>query len=217
LPRALNATKKNDEKNLQKIQKQQLPKHIDAQAVIEAISPEKDVDGFHPHNVGALATLKGAEPLFAPCTPLGCIELLDRLNVPLKGCRAVVVGRSNVVGLPLVLLLLRRDATVTVCHSATRDMASVVKDADVVIAAAGKAGLVKGEWVKPGAVVIDVGTNAVDDATKKTGYRLVRDCDFDGCLAAGVAGITPVPGPMTIAMLLANTLRAAELQDRVRT
>jgi 5,10-methylene-tetrahydrofolate dehydrogenase/methenyl tetrahydrofolate cyclohydrolase len=186
---------------------------MDAQAVIEAISPAKDVDGFHPHNVGALATLKGADPLFAPCTPLGCIELLDRLNVPLKGCRAVVVGRSNVVGLPLALLLLRRDATVTVCHSATRDMGSVVREADVVIAAAGKAGLVKGEWLKPGAVVIDVGTNAVDDPSKKTGYRLVGDCDFDGCLAAGAGGVTPVPGgvgPMTIALLLKNTLESAK-------
>jgi 5,10-methylene-tetrahydrofolate dehydrogenase/methenyl tetrahydrofolate cyclohydrolase len=123
------------------------------------------------------------------------------------------VGRSNVVGLPLALLLLRRDATVTVCHSATRDMASVVREADVVIAAAGKAGLVKGEWLKPGAVVIDVGTNAVDDPTKKTGYRLVGDCDFEGCLAAGAAGVTPVPGgvgPMTIALLLKYTLEGAK-------
>jgi 5,10-methylene-tetrahydrofolate dehydrogenase/methenyl tetrahydrofolate cyclohydrolase len=185
---------------------------VDAQAVIEAILPSKDVDGFHPHNVGALATLKGPKPLFAPCTPLGCLELLDRLGVALAGARAVVVGRSNVVGLPLALLLLRRDATVTVCHSATRDMAAAVRDADVVLAAAGKAGLVRGEWLKPGAVVIDVGTNAVDDPSKKAGYRLVGDCDFEGCLAAEGALVTPVPGgvgPMTIAMLMRNTLEGA--------
>lgn len=185
---------------------------MDAQAVIEAILPSKDVDGFHPHNVGALATLKGPKPLFAPCTPLGCLELLDRLGVALAGARAVVVGRSNVVGLPLALLLLRRDATVTVCHSATRDMAAAVRDADVVLAAAGKAGLVRGEWLKPGAVVIDVGTNAVDDPSKKAGYRLVGDCDFEGCLAAEGALVTPVPGgvgPMTIAMLMRNTLEGA--------
>jgi 5,10-methylene-tetrahydrofolate dehydrogenase/methenyl tetrahydrofolate cyclohydrolase len=139
------------------------------------------------------------------------VELLDRLSVPIAGCRATVVGRSNVVGLPLALLLLRRDATVTICHSATKDMASVVREADVVIAAAGKAGLVRGEWLKPGAVVIDVGTNAVDDATKKSGYRLVGDCDFAGCSAVAGA-ITPVPGgvgPMTIALLLRNTLEGA--------
>lgn len=187
-----------------------LPKHIDEQLVLSAISVEKDVDGFHPLNMGRLC-MKGREPLFVPCTPLGCIELLDRTNTPIKGKRAVVIGRSNIVGMPVALLLIKRDATVTVCHSATQQMDQVVREADIVIAAAGQAELVKGSWLKPGAVVIDVGTNPVDDPCKMAGYRLVGDCAFDECKQVAGA-ITPVPGgvgPMTIAMLLKNTLNSA--------
>jgi 5,10-methylene-tetrahydrofolate dehydrogenase/methenyl tetrahydrofolate cyclohydrolase len=142
----------------------------------------------------------------------GCIELLDRSGVPIAGAHAVVLGRSNIVGLPAALLLQARDATVTVVHSGTRDVASYVRRADILIAAAGKAGMVKAEWLKPGAVVIDVGTNSVADATKKTGYRLVGDVDFEGALRVA-SKVTPVPGgvgPMTIAMLLQNCLIAAQ-------
>lgn len=184
-----------------------LPKHIDEAAVLAAISVEKDVDGFHPLNIGRLC-MKGRDPLFTPCTPLGCMELLQRCGVTVKGARAVVVGRSNIVGMPAAMLLNKMDATVTICHSGTKDMESIVRQADIVIAAAGKAGLIKGSWIKPGAAVIDVGTNAVEDATKKTGYRLVGDCDYEECRAVAGA-ITPVPGgvgPMTIAMLLRNTV-----------
>ncbi|GIL72374.1 hypothetical protein Vretimale_4152 [Volvox reticuliferus] len=188
-----------------------LPKHIDEQAVLGAISVEKDVDGFHPLNIGRLA-MKGREPLFAPCTPVGCMELLERCNITIKGKRAVVVGRSNIVGMPAALLLNKRDATVTICHSATKDMESIVRQADIIIAAAGQPQLVKGSWVKPGAAIIDVGTNPVDDPTKAAGYRLVGDANFEECKAVAGA-ITPVPGgvgPMTIAILLRNTLVSGE-------
>ncbi|KAI8470517.1 MAG: bifunctional protein [Monoraphidium minutum] len=188
-----------------------LPKHIDEEAVLAAISVDKDVDGFHPSNIGKLC-MKGRDPLFVPCTPAGCIELLDRIGTDLRGKRAVVVGRSNIVGMPVAMLLLKRNATVTICHSASKDMAAIVREADVVVAAAGQPQLIKGDWIKPGAIIIDVGTNPVDDATKKLGYRLVGDCDFDGCRAAAGA-LTAVPGgvgPMTIAMLLKNTLTSAE-------
>eukprot|EP00775_Hariotina_reticulata_P007190 gene7190-7404_t len=187
-----------------------LPKHIDEQLVLSAISVEKDVDGFHPLNIGRLC-MKGREPLFVPCTPLGCIELLDRINVPIRGKRAVVIGRSNIVGMPVALLLNKRDATVTICHSATQNMDQIVRQADIVVAAAGQPEIVKGSWLKPGAIVIDVGTNPVDDPTKKAGYRLVGDCAFQECKEVAGA-ITPVPGgvgPMTIAMLLKNTLSSA--------
>jgi len=188
-----------------------LPKHIDEQAVLGAISLAKDVDGFHPLNMGRL-TMKGRDPLFAPCTPLGCVELLDRAGVAIRGARAVVVGRSNIVGMPVALLLNKRDATVTICHSATKDMEACVREADIVIAACGQAGLIKGSWLKPGAAVIDVGTNPVNDPTKKSGFKLVGDVEYEG--ARAVAGaITPVPGgvgPMTITMLLHNTVAGAQ-------
>eukprot|EP00879_Flechtneria_rotunda_P015776 GHRR01016499.1.p1 GENE.GHRR01016499.1~~GHRR01016499.1.p1 ORF type:complete len:304 (+),score=94.88 GHRR01016499.1:116-1027(+) len=187
-----------------------LPKHIDEQLVLSAISVEKDVDGFHPLNMGRLS-MKGREPLFVPCTPLGCIELLDRTNTQISGKRAVVIGRSNIVGMPVALLLTKRNATVTICHSATENMKQVVREADIVIAAAGQAEMIKGSWLKAGAVVIDVGTNPVDDPTKKAGYRLVGDCSYEECKQAAGA-ITPVPGgvgPMTIAMLLKNTTNSA--------
>lgn len=188
-----------------------LPKHINEEAVLGAVSFEKDVDGFHPINVGTLC-MQGRKPLFVSCTPRGCIELLVRSGVQMKGKRAVVIGRSNIVGTPAAQLLQRQNATVTVVHSATPNPAEIVREADIVIAAVGKAELVRGDWLKPGAVVIDVGINAVDDPSTKKGYRLVGDVNY--AEASQVASmITPVPGgvgPMTIAMLLSNTLDAAK-------
>ncbi|GAA0160431.1 metabolite interconversion enzyme [Lithospermum erythrorhizon] len=188
-----------------------LPKHINEENVLSEISLEKDVDGFHPLNIGKLA-MKGREPLFLPCTPKGCLELLTRSGITIKGKKAVVVGRSNIVGLPVSLLLLKADATVSIVHSHTKEPENIIREADIVIAAAGQAMMIKGSWIKPGAAVIDVGTNAVDDPTKKSGYRLVGDVDFSE--ACNVAGwITPVPGgvgPMTVAMLLRNTLNGAK-------
>lgn len=191
-----------------------MPSHIDEERVLSLINSEKDVDGFSPLNIGRLAQ-KGREPLFVPCTPYGCIYLLETSGVKIEGANAVVLGRSNIVGMPAALLLIGRNATVTVCHSRTRDLPGVVRQADILIAAIGKAQMVRGDWIKPGAAVIDVGINAVPDATKKSGKRLVGDVNFEE--AKEVAGyITPVPGgvgPMTIAMLMKNTLRAAEIQD----
>jgi methylenetetrahydrofolate dehydrogenase (NADP+)/methenyltetrahydrofolate cyclohydrolase len=179
-----------------------LPGQIDESKVIEAIAPGKDVDGFHPVNAGRLLI---GEPGFIPCTPYGILKLLDWEKVELKGKHAVVVGRSNIVGKPVAILLLSRHATVTICHSRTQDLPGVVRSADVVIAAVGKAEMVRGSWIKPGAVVIDVGINRLPDG------RLVGDVAFEE--ARAVAGkITPVPGgvgPMTITMLLHNTLEAA--------
>ncbi|HND48396.1 MAG TPA: bifunctional methylenetetrahydrofolate dehydrogenase/methenyltetrahydrofolate cyclohydrolase FolD [Anaerolineales bacterium] len=192
-----------------------MPAHIDEERVLSLISIEKDVDGFSPLNIGRLAQ-KGREPLFVPCTPYGCIYLLEKSGVKIEGANAVVLGRSNIVGMPAALLLIGKNATVTVVHSRTKDIAGVVRQADIVIAAIGKTEFVRGDWIKPGAAVIDVGINAVPDSTKKSGQRLVGDVNF--AEAKEVAGfITPVPGgvgPMTIAMLMANTFRAAEIQDK---
>jgi 5,10-methylene-tetrahydrofolate dehydrogenase/methenyl tetrahydrofolate cyclohydrolase len=188
-----------------------LPDHVDDEEVLGAISIEKDVDGFHPLNIGRLS-MKRREPLFVPCTPKGCIELLLRTGVQIEGKQAVVLGRSNIVGLPVAMLLLHRNATLTICHSRTKDLPGVVRQADILIAAVGRAEMVRGDWVKPGAVVIDVGINRKDDPTHPKGYRLVGDVAFDE--VKEVAGaITPVPGgvgPMTIAMLLRNTLDGAK-------
>ena len=188
-----------------------MPKHINEERVLKEVSYEKDVYGFHPLNIGALSQRGREEPRFVPCTPRGCIELLKRSNVEMKGKKAVVVGRSNVVGTPAALLLQRNDATVTVVHSRTKNPEEAIREADIVIAACGVTEYVQGSWLKPGAAVIDVGINAKDDATKKLGYRLVGDCDFESCKK--VAGkMTPVPGgvgPMTIAILLQNTLEGA--------
>jgi 5,10-methylene-tetrahydrofolate dehydrogenase/methenyl tetrahydrofolate cyclohydrolase len=188
-----------------------LPKHLDEEAILGAISLEKDVDGFHPVNIGRLV-MKGRQPLFIPCTPKGCLELLHRTGVKLEGANAVVLGRSNIVGMPVAALLLHANATVTTCHSRSKDLPGICRAADVLVAAVGRAEMVKADWVKPGAVVIDVGVNRVDDATRKSGYRLVGDVAFDE--VKEVAGaITPVPGgvgPMTIAMLLKNTLDGFE-------
>src|SRR5512137_2146895 len=191
-----------------------LPAHLNEERVLQLINIEKDVDGFSPINIGRLAQ-KGREPLFVPCTPYGCIYLLEQAGVKIEGANAVVLGRSNIVGMPAALLLISRNATVTVCHSRTRDLPAVVRQADILIAAIGKMEFVRGDWIKPGAAVIDVGINSKPDPTKKSGHRLVGDVNFDE--AKEVAGfITPVPGgvgPMTIAMLMKNTLRASEIQD----
>ncbi|HLQ37403.1 MAG TPA: bifunctional methylenetetrahydrofolate dehydrogenase/methenyltetrahydrofolate cyclohydrolase FolD [Planctomycetota bacterium] len=187
-----------------------LPKQIDERTILDAVPIQKDVDGFHPLNIGALA-MKGREPGFVPCTPAGVIELLDRSGTRIDGADAVVVGRSNIVGMPVALLLIGRNATVTICHSRTRDLPAAVRRADIVIAAIGRPRFVQGDWIKPGAVVIDVGTNVIDDPQKPGSKRLVGDVDFDAARRVAAA-ITPVPGgvgPMTIAMLLQNTVRSA--------
>lgn len=188
-----------------------LPEHIDDEEILGAISLEKDVDGFHPINIGRLS-MKRRDPLFVPCTPKGCIELLDRIGVEIEGKNAVVLGRSNIVGLPVAMLLLHRNATVTICHSRTKDLPGVVKQADILIAAVGRAEMVRGDWIKPGAVVIDVGVNAVDDPDSEKGYRLTGDVAFEEAMEVASA-VTPVPkgvGPMTIAMLLRNTVDSAK-------
>lgn len=192
-----------------------LPGGLDEESVLKTISVEKDVDGFHPINIGRLAQ-KGRDPLFVPCTPAGVIYLLENELGSLEGSEAVVLGRSNIVGMPVALLLVRANATVTICHSKSRDLKEIVRRADVLVAAVGRPEMVRGDWIKPGAVIIDVGINRVEDASKPRGYRLTGDVMYDE--AAEVArAITPVPGgvgPMTIAMLLRNTLRAAELADK---
>lgn len=187
-----------------------LPDHIDEHRVIEHIRPQKDVDGFHPENVGRVSIGAGG---FAPATPAGIVEMLRRAGIETSGKHAVIVGRSNIVGRPMASLLLGKglDATVTVCHSRTRDLPRFTRQADILIAAIGRAGFVTADMVKEGAVVIDVGINRVEDATRERGYRLVGDVDFDA-VAPLASHITPVPGgvgPMTIAMLLQNTLQAA--------
>ena len=191
-----------------------LPDGLDEEKVLQAINLEKDVDGFHPVNIGRLAQ-KGRESLFVPCTPAGIMYLLGETGVKLEGAEAVVLGRSNIVGMPVALLLVKSNATVTICHSRTKDLPATCRAADVLIAAVGRAEMVRGDWVKPGAVVIDVGINRVDDPTRERGYRLAGDVNYDE--VKEVAGaITPVPGgvgPMTIAMLLANTVRAAKHQN----
>lgn len=189
-----------------------LPKHLDEEAVLSAIDLEKDVDGFHPINIGRLA-MKGRDPLFVPCTPAGCMRLLKESSVDPSGKEAVIVGRSNIVGQPMAMLLQKANATVTVCHSRTQDLAAHVKRADIVVAAIGRREMITGDMIKPGATVIDVGINRKEDPTKKRGYRLVGDVDYES--AKEVAGlITPVPGgvgPMTIALLMENTMRAAQI------
>ncbi|MFN7197354.1 MAG: bifunctional methylenetetrahydrofolate dehydrogenase/methenyltetrahydrofolate cyclohydrolase, partial [Hylemonella sp.] len=180
-----------------------LPPHIDAHKVIEAIAPAKDVDGFHVANAGALLV---GQPGFWPCTPYGCMKMLESIGYDLKGKHAVVIGRSNIVGKPMALMLLQANATVTICHSATRDLKALTRQADVIVAAVGRRNILTADMVQPGAVVIDVGMNRNDQG------KLCGDVDFEG--VRQVAGwITPVPGgvgPMTITMLLVNTLQAAE-------
>ncbi|HEX6650080.1 MAG TPA: bifunctional 5,10-methylenetetrahydrofolate dehydrogenase/5,10-methenyltetrahydrofolate cyclohydrolase, partial [Pyrinomonadaceae bacterium] len=207
-----------------------LPAAIDETAIIDAIDPSKDVDGFHPVNVGKLAM---GRPVFVPCTPAGIIELLNDSRVEIRGANACVVGRSQIVGRPMAQLLLQRDATVTICHSRTRDLAAVTRSADLLVVAIGRAGFIRGEHIKPGATVIDVGMNQVSDESEvralfgseaekrlevlaKRGYTLVGD--VHPAEAAEVAGmLTPVPGGvglLTVAMLMKNTLKAATLRRR---
>ena len=160
-----------------------LPKHINEERILNAISIEKDVDGFHPLNIGKLA-MKGRTPMFVPCTPKGCIELLDRYNVEISGKNAVVIGRSNIVGIPVAMLLLERNATVSICHSRTKDLKEHLQNADIVVAAVGVANLVKGDMIKEGCVIIDVGMNAVDDPNDKRGYHLCGDVDYESVRAS---------------------------------
>lgn len=187
------------------------PKHIDEEAVIRTIDPRKDVDGFHPENVAKLVLEDPSG--FVPCTPAGCMRLLAAAGVETNGAEAVVIGRSMIVGKPMAMLLVAKNsnATVTIAHSRSKDLPAICRRADIVVAAVGRPDMVKADWIKPGAVVIDVGINRVDDPSKKSGYRLTGDVDYadvsDKCSA-----ITPVPGgvgPMTIAMLMKNTLQAA--------
>lgn len=205
----------NADKNVSAILVQlPLPAHLDEERVLSLINIEKDVDGFSPVNIGRLAQ-KGRKPLFVPCTPYGCIYLLEQVGVKIEGANAVVLGRSNIVGMPAALLLINRNATVTVCHSRTRNLQDVCRQADILIAAIGRTEMVRGDWVKPGAAVIDVGINSVPDASKKSGHRLVGDVCFDEVREIA-DWITPVPGgvgPMTISMLMKNTLHASQIQD----
>jgi len=188
-----------------------LPKHIDEEKVLLAIDPEKDVDGFHPVNVGNLVIGKKA---FLPCTPHGIIVLLKKMGIETAGKHAVVIGRSNIVGKPVSLLLARKDTncTVTMCHTGTKNMAEITKQADIIVVASGHPHTLTADMVSEGAVVIDVGVNRIPDASKKSGFRLIGDCDFDD-IKEKASYITPVPGgvgPMTIAMLMYNTLESAE-------
>lgn len=193
-----------------------LPKHINTETVLNRVDPRKDVDGFHPINVGKLVL--GDPTAFKPATPYGVQQMLLRSGIETKGAHAVVIGRSTLVGKPMANLLIQSgpggDATVTVCHSRSKDLPAIARTADILVVAIGKPEFVKGDWIKPGATVIDVGINRIEDASKKSGFRLVGDVAFNE--AKEVAGaITPVPGgvgKMTIAMLLANTLQAAKLQ-----
>lgn len=188
-----------------------LPKHINEDKVIMAISPEKDVDGFHPVNVGNMLI---GRPGYLPCTPHGVIVLLRKAGIETSGKHAVVIGRSNIVGKPVAALLARKDVncTVTMCHTGTKNMAEITRQADIIVVASGRPHTLTADMVKEGAVVIDVGVNRIPDSSKKSGFRLVGDCDFDD-LKEKTSFITPVPGgvgPMTIAMLMQNTLEAAE-------
>ena len=188
-----------------------LPEHINEEKILLAIDPEKDVDGFHPMNVGNLVIGKKG---FLPCTPHGIIVLLEKMGIETRGKHAVVIGRSNIVGKPVSLLLARKETncTVTICHTGTKNMAEMTRQADILIAATGRPHTVTKDMVKPGAVVIDVGVNRIPDDTKKSGFRLTGDCDYADLLETA-SFITPVPGgvgPMTIAMLMFNTLESAE-------
>jgi len=196
-----------------------LPKHVDESKVLNAIKPEKDVDGFHPVNVGKLLI---GEPSFIPCTPHGVQQILIRRGYDPAGKHVVICGRSNLVGKPLMAILVQKrkgaNATVTVCHTGTKDMGEITRQADILVVAAGSPQLVKADMVKEGAVVIDVGVNRIEDPTKKSGFRLVGDVDFEAVKEKAEA-ITPVPsgvGPMTVTMLLANTVTAAEMASSAR-
>lgn len=188
-----------------------LPRHLNEEKIFNVLRPEKDVDGFHPLNMGNLA-MEGKEPLFIPCTPKGCIEILLRSGVKIMSKKVVVIGRSNVVGIPMSLLLQRHHATVSIVHAHTKKPETITREADILVSAAGVPNLVRGSWLKPGAVVIDVGTNPIEDPDSEYGYRLMGDVCYEEAVTVASA-ITPVPGgvgPMTIAMLLSNTLDSAK-------
>lgn len=190
-----------------------LPNHISENDVLDTVVLEKDVDGFSPHNIGRLV-MKSRTPLFESCVPKGCMEILKKYNIPLSGKQAVVVGRSNIVGIPIANMLLHENATVTVCHSHTQNLEEHVRAADIVVAAIGQAECIKADWVKPGATLVDVGTNNVPDESRKSGFRLVGDIEASAKQRAGA--MTPVPGgvgPMTIAMLMSNTLISFKRQQ----
>jgi methylenetetrahydrofolate dehydrogenase (NADP+)/methenyltetrahydrofolate cyclohydrolase len=203
-----------------------LPKHVDSKRVLESVDPAKDVDGFHPTNLGLLVT---GRPGLVACTPSGVMEILHRSAIPIEGANAVVVGRSDIVGKPMALLLMNANATVTICHSKTRDLPGVIRSADIVVAAMGRAGMIAADWIRPGATVIDVGTTRVTDPSqaaqifvnfperlarfREKGFAVVGDVHPDASQVAGA--ITPVPGgvgPLTIAMLMSNTVKAARLR-----
>lgn len=203
----------NDDPNVHGILVQlPLPDHIDEEAVLTEVSLAKDVDGFHPINIGNLA-MKGRTPTFTPATPTGCMTLIAESGIEVSGKRAVIVGRSNIVGMPMAMMLNNANATVTIIHSRTAHPAELIRTADILVAAIGQPEYVKAEWIKPGAVVIDVGTNKIDAPDTERGYRWVGDVDFEG--AKAVAGaITIVPGgvgPLTIASLIQNTMKAARI------
>lgn len=184
---------------------------IDSDAIVNKINPSKDVDGLSIYNAGKLSHGELNSSSFIPCTPNGCMELIRKAGIKVEGSRAVVIGRSKIVGSPMAQLLLWHNSTVTICHSKTKNIDQICREADIVVAAVGRAQMVKKDWLKPGAVVIDCGINVIPDATKKSGTRLVGDVDFEGCKEVASA-ITPVPGgvgPMTVAMLIANTVESA--------
>ena len=194
-----------------------LPSHCNSTELIATLSPSKDVDGLTSMNAGDLLRCGSSAHLIA-CTPLGCMELLKHYNISIEGKYAVVVGRSDLVGKPIAQLLLSQNATVTICHSKTKNLPAILQQADIVIAAIGKPEYVRGEWVKPDCVIVDVGINAKPDESKKLGYRLVGDVAFDECVKQGVSAISPVPGgvgPMTVAMLMKNTLKAWKRQTKL--
>jgi len=188
-----------------------LPDHLSEDEVLHAISPKKDVDGIHPYNAGLL-TRKYSEPLFYPCTPSGVIRMIQSVCPDISGMKAAVIGRSSIVGMPTAMMLSRCNATPTICHSYTKNLDEICRESDIIVAAAGSPGLIRGNWIKPGAIIIDVGINHIPDESKPRGYRLVGDVEFEEAVKYAGA-ISPVPGgvgPMTIAMLMANTLKAIE-------
>ena len=196
----------------------QLPisEHLDQNKILNRINPLKDIDGFHPENMGNLA-MNNRTPLFVPCTPRGCLELLKRENVNLEGKHVVIIGKSNIVGLPMALLLMKHNATVTVCDDKTENIKQHTCSADILISACGQAEMIKSDWIKDDVIIIDVGINPIKDNTKKNGYRLVGDVDFNS-VKNKASKITPVPGgvgPMTVSMLLSNTLDAYLLQNPI--
>jgi len=188
-----------------------LPDHLSEDEVLHTISPKKDVDGIHPYNAGLL-TRKYSEPLFYPCTPSGVIRMIQSVCPDISGMKAAVIGRSSIVGMPTAMMLSRCNATPTICHSYTKNLDEICRESDIIVAAAGSPGLIRGNWIKPGAIIIDVGINHIPDESKPRGYRLVGDVEFEEAVKYAGA-ISPVPGgvgPMTIAMLMANTLKAIE-------